>query len=148
MSKQGNEFGTHTSGRRGIATLASMALAIASVGLAPPAAASCSAPKGISGVWASNDGGDYFMRRVGRNVWWLGDGPGDSWKNVFQGTLSADRTTISGDWADVDPVSGSGTLTIRIHGELDKGILQLERIGSSGDGFAGVRWFKPCDDTN
>lgn len=122
-------------------------LVAASVGLSAPAHALCVAPKSISGSWNSNDGGVYFMRRVGSNVWWLGDGPGNSWTNVFKGTLSQDRTTITGEWADVKPVAGSGTLTLRIQGALDQGIHGLERIGSSGDGFAGTRWFKPCNDT-
>jgi hypothetical protein len=125
-------------------TMTCIALVLGPIGLAPPAAAICAAPKSVSGVWASNDHGTYYMRRVGHNVWWLGDGPGDSWMNVFKGT--EDGQTITGQWADVNPVSGSGTLTLKIHGQLDHGILGFERIGSTGDGFAGTRWFKPCND--
>jgi hypothetical protein len=120
------------------------AMVVTSVGVAPSASAICAAPKAISGVWASNDHGTYYMRRVGHNVWWLGDGPGDSWMNVFKGT--EDGQTITGQWADVNPVRGSGTLTIKIIGKLDQGIRGLERIGGTGDGFAGMRWFKPCND--
>lgn len=64
--------------------------------------------------------------------------------NVFKGT--EDGHTITGQWADVNPVRGSGTLTIKIVGELGTGIKQLEAIGHTGDGFGGTRWFKRCDD--
>lgn len=119
------------------------ALGAASIGIATPATAQCVAPKNISGMWIANDGGHYFMRRVGKNIWWLGVGPG--FKNVFKGTT--DFSTITGEWADVDPIRGSGTLTLKIHGEIGKGIRQLERISSTGDGFGGARWGKPCNDT-
>jgi hypothetical protein len=84
------------------------------------------------------------MRRVGHNVWWLGDGPDHVWMNVFKGT--EDGQTITGEWADVNPINGSGTLTIKIVGKLDQGILGLERTGGTGSGYFGTRWFKPCND--
>jgi hypothetical protein len=120
-------------------------LASASIGLASPASALCSATPNVTGKWTSNDGGVYYMRRVGNKVWWLGDGPGNSWTNVFQGTT--DMKTITGDWADVKGGRNSGTLTLRINGEVGKGILGFQRIGSTGDGFAGTRWWQPCNDT-
>jgi hypothetical protein len=85
------------------------------------------------------------MRRIGHNVWWLGDGPGDSWMHVFNGT--EDGRTITGKWADVRGNSGKGSLTLKIVGDFDRGIKQLELIGATGDGFAATRWFKQCNDT-
>lgn len=121
-----------------------LALVLVSIGVAPPAAGLCTTPKAVSGVWASNDGGTYYMRRVGHDVWWLGQGPDNSWMNVFNGT--EDGHTITGRWADVNPVRGSGTLTLKISGQLDQSIYGFERVASTGDGFAGTRWFKRCDD--
>ncbi len=40
-----------------------------------------------------------------------------------------------------------GALTINIIGESGVGIKGLKRTGGSGDGYAGERWFKPCNDT-
>jgi hypothetical protein len=120
-------------------------LASAAIGLASPAAALCAATPNVTGKWSANDGGTYYMRRVGNKVWWLGDGPGDSWTNVFQGTT--DMKTITGDWADVKGGRNSGTLTLKVNGEIGKGILGFQRIGSTGDGFAGARWWQPCNDT-
>jgi hypothetical protein len=136
------------SGRWRIPTLkaaACAALVVASVGVAPPASAQCTAPKALTGAWKANDQGTYYMRRIGHNVWWLGDGPGDSWMHVFSGT--EDGRTITGRWADVRGASGKGTLTLNIIGDFDRGIKGLEVAGGTGDGFAATRWFKECHDT-
>ena len=128
------------SGLAGVALLASV-----SIGFASPATALCSATPNVTGEWHSNDRGIYYMRRVGNKVWWLGEARDHSWTNVFQGTT--DMKTITGDWADVKGGRNSGTLTLKVNGEIGKGILGFQRIASTGDGFAGSRWSQPCNDT-
>jgi hypothetical protein len=49
--------------------------------------AQCVAPRDMNGVWRANDGGTYYVRQVGNDVWWVGmsaDG-GKTWTNVFKG---------------------------------------------------------------
>lgn len=65
----------------------------------------------VTGAWAANDQGTYYVRQVGTTVWWLGlsRDRGGSFANVFHGTIQGD--TITGDWADVPMgwgVGGSG----------------------------------------
>jgi hypothetical protein len=108
----------------------------------------CVAPKKLSNKYKANDGGTYFVRRVGNTVWWLGrssDG-GQSWTNVFKGTLNGN--TFSGEWSDVaGRNSGHGTLTLQIQGSIETGVHGFRRIGGTGSGFGGERWSIPCNDT-
>ena len=108
----------------------------------------CVAPKKLTNKYKANDGGTYYVRKVGNVVWWLGESAdsGRSWTNVFRGTMNGN--TFSGDWADVaGNVSGKGTLTLRIQGSIETGVHGFERIGATGSGFGGERWFIPCNDT-
>ncbi len=43
----------------------------------------------LTGAWAANDGGTYYVRQIGNTVWWLGlsADEGQTFANVFQGTL-------------------------------------------------------------
>jgi hypothetical protein len=62
---------------------------------------------GLTGTWRGiPDGGTYYIRRVGRNVWWVGlsgkpntSTIGETFSNVFNGTI--DGSTIKGRWAEV-----------------------------------------------
>ena len=63
------------------------AIAFGFVLLVSQASAQCVSPKGLTGAWKSNDGGTYFVRRLDRVVFWMGQSPDDgrSWTNVFRG---------------------------------------------------------------
>lgn len=112
------------------------------------AAALCATPKNLSGMYKSNDGGTYFLRRAGDVVWWMGRSSDDgrSWTNVFRGTLNGD--TFEGNWSDVIHNNGNGRLTLRMIGSIETGVSGFDRIGGSGDGFGGEHWRRPCNDTN
>ena len=129
--------------RPGLSAIAILAF----VAVAPQAHALCVAPKKLTNIYKSNDGGTYFVRRVGSTVWWMGRSGDDgrSWINVFHGTLSGN--TFMGAWSDVAGNSGSGTLTLRILGSIETGVHGFERIGGTGSGFGGQRWGIPCNDT-
>jgi hypothetical protein len=107
----------------------------------------CVAPKKLTNKYKANDGGTYFVRRVGTTVYWMGESAdgGRSWTNVFRGTLNGN--TFSGDWADVAGNSGSGTLTLQILGSIETGVHGFKRIGGTGSGFGGQQWSIPCNDT-
>ena len=111
------------------------------------ATAQCVSPKFLTGAWKANDGGTYYVRRLGNVVWWVGKSAdnGASWTNVFRGTTDGD--TITGEWADVIHNSGFGTLTLKILGKLGTGVHGLEKIGGTGSGCGGQHWFMPCNDT-
>jgi len=90
----------------------------------------------LSGVWNCNDGGVYFVRQVGNEMWWYGqssDG-GTTWSNVFRGVIRGNQ--IAGRWADVPKgsVRGYGEMVLLIS---DTG--RLDKI-SGGQNFGGSAW--------
>jgi hypothetical protein len=71
-----------------------------------------------TGVWKGNDGATYYVRYVGTEIWWFGQGNG--FGNVFYGKLVAGGANgprrIVGKWADV-PIGdarNSGDLTLTV----------------------------------
>ena len=116
--------------------------------LATDATAQCSARTQLTGVWQSDDGGTYTVRRSGKLVWWVGESTdgGRSFTNVFKGVV--DGSTITGDWADVRNANGfqsntnKGTLTLQLDGTL-KSLFGFSKVSATG-GFGGTRWFFPC----
>src|SRR6185369_10844771 len=68
---------------------------------AQQAVAQCKAATQLSGRWYGNDGGTYYLRRFGNEVWWVGisGDQGKSWTNAFHGTRNGD--VITGEWGDV-----------------------------------------------
>ncbi|HKO09493.1 MAG: hypothetical protein ACHQRJ_12455 [Alphaproteobacteria bacterium] len=53
----------------------------------------------LTGAWAAAPyGGTYYVRQIGSEVWWFGDG-GSSWANVAHGRLEGNRIRMQ--WADV-----------------------------------------------
>ncbi len=115
--------------------------ATVSLGLSP-AHALCESPRSVSGLWTANDGGSYHVRKIGNTLWWLGMSAdnGRTWTNVFRGTISGD--VIDGEWTDIrGRNSGNGALKLQISGTTS-----MRTIGSSGSGFGGSRWSRPCND--
>lgn len=91
----------------------------------------------LTGVWNCNDGGVYFIRQIGNQVWWYGqssDG-GTTWSNVFQGTITGNQ--ITGSWADVPKgnIRGSGWMTLSISGSN-----RLRKVKVGGSNFGGSVW--------
>jgi hypothetical protein len=103
-------------------------------------------PFDLTGGWSGDDGGWYFIRQFGRSVTWTGlHNSGFHWgiefANVFQGQISADDTTLSGEWADVPRggTNNAGTISLRIVRDSLGLPRQLDRIaaGTTG-GFGGT----------
>jgi hypothetical protein len=103
----------------------------------------------VTGVWSGDDGGMYYIRQVGSDVWWIGTSTrshsgyldffqGLDFTNVFHGTLSGQR--ISGEWADVSrgTARGSGTLVMDIVADYPNGYA-LRRVSETG-GFGNALW--------
>lgn len=89
----------------------------------------------LTGVWRCNDGGLYFIRQVGNQVWWYGESGdgGVGWSNVFQGYVTGNK--IIGKWADVPKGTARnyGEMTLSFSGN------SLRKI-SGGQNFTGSVW--------
>jgi hypothetical protein len=90
----------------------------------------------LTGRWLCDDGGSYFVRQIGNEIWWHGlsrDG-GATWSNVFHGRL--DGRHVNGRWADVPQgrIQGSGELTLQVFGNN-----QFKATRKTG-GFGGSEW--------
>ncbi len=98
----------------------------------------------LTGVWASDDAGTYYLRQVDTTVWWLGmsTDEGQTFANVFKGTLQNGQ--ISGTWADIPlgKTTNSGALTVTASGGPTS--TGLTRTSVSG-GFGGDSWEKLYD---
>lgn len=108
--------------------------------------AQCSAPRDMNGVWRANDGGTYYVRQLGNQIWWLGmsaDG-GRSWTNVFHGTKTGN--VVQGTWADVPrgSIRSGGSMNLQVQA-TPTSVLSFTRASATG-GFGGSRWTMPCDD--
>jgi len=100
----------------------------------------------ITGKWNGNDGGFYYIRQIGNDIWWFGTnvftaGPEfNAFSNVLHGTRNG--LTIDAKWQDVplgDTKSkGDISLTIAPTGE------KITKNSASG-GFGGNTWIKKCD---
>ena len=57
----------------------------------------------LTGTWAADDVGTYYVRQIGNVVWWLGlsSDEGIAFTNVFKGYVQAGSPTIQGDWASL-----------------------------------------------
>jgi hypothetical protein len=87
----------------------------------------------VTGVWSASDGGTYYIRQIGPDVWWFGDG-GTGFSNVAYGHFEGNRIRLQ--WADV-PRGGT-----RSQGEL---VLIMENPGRlvarrATGGFGGRVW--------
>ncbi len=91
----------------------------------------------VSGTYAGNDGGTYFVHQIGNVVWWLGMSAdnGNSFTNVFRGVLQTNNH-IRGEWADVPrgATFSGGTLELFVEANGN-----LQRLGATG-GFGGTFW--------
>jgi hypothetical protein len=106
---------------------------------------------GLTGTWLCDDGGTYYLRRIGNRVMWFGEGGSGGFANVFDGSVTG--TTLSGDWVDVPKFAGGansqGTLSLNVQQPpAGPSVLELFSEGAAMDrtartgGFGGRRWQK------
>ncbi len=88
----------------------------------------------LSGVYKCNDGGTYYVRQNGNNLWWYGEsGDKVGWTNIFKGTIRGND--INGTWIDVPKGNnqGGGLMTLRAsNGKF----ISTYKTG----GFSGSEW--------
>lgn len=73
----------------------------------------------LTGIWKANDGGTYYIRNIGNDVWWLGISTNDDGKtfaNVLKGQIYLNNKTITSDWSDIPRGTNGyyGKLTLSI----------------------------------
>jgi hypothetical protein len=104
----------------------------------------------LTGTWAGDDGGIYYLRQLKSVLWWNGmserDGRplrlGRDWNNVARGEIKG--LVIDVVWADVPrgDVLGSGTMNLKIEGNA-AGNIRIAKVSETGSGF-GNRVLTPC----
>jgi hypothetical protein len=102
----------------------------------------------LTGAWAGDDDGIYYVRQLGNVIWWNGmsqrDEPpgslGRTWNNVGRGEIKDDLTIVA-EWADVPRgmVDGDGTVTFKI-GPDGAGNIQVTKISETGTGRGDTKW--------
>ena len=87
----------------------------------------------LTGKWTCDDGGTYYLRQIGNELYWYADG-GTNWNNVFHGKIRG--KTLTGEWVDVPSAKdrNSGSLIVQIIS-----FNELKRTWSSGN-FGGTKW--------
>jgi len=55
--------------------------------------ASAAAAKELNGYYEADNGGAYFVRQIGNDVYWFGEDPNGAWANVLIGTISGNKIT-------------------------------------------------------
>jgi hypothetical protein len=112
-----------------------------------PAQLGTPAPLSLTGQWRSNDGGTYYLRHIGNEVWWIGlsgGNDGRTYSNIFRGTITTlpgYDNIIEGEWVDVPRGTNmnAGKMSLDIYGSTD--MLRLHKISESG-GFGPEVWAK------
>ena len=104
----------------------------------------------LTGPWAGDDGGIYYLRQLGSVLWWNGmsgraGGPsllGRDWNNVARGDMKA--LVIDVEWADVPRggVLGNGTMQLKVEGDAT-GNVRIVKVSETGSGFGNNIW-TPC----
>jgi hypothetical protein len=102
----------------------------------------------LTGAWAGDDGGIYYVRQRGTVMWWNGmssrDDPptalGREWNNVGRGEIQKDLSIVS-DWVDVPRggISGYGTVVFQIGPDAD-GDVQITKTSETGTGRGDAVW--------
>jgi hypothetical protein len=91
----------------------------------------------LTGKWSCDDGGTYYLRQIGNNVYWYGERDADNpaWTNVFVGQMQADQ--VSGNWADVPKgqVMQYGEMSFKISSNWNS----FDCVHKTGN-FGGSHW--------
>ena len=91
----------------------------------------------LTGRWSCDDGGTYYLRQDGRQIYWYAapQGTEPAWATVFSGRIYGKR--IKGRWADVPNgrATGSGDLELTV--ENDGTVLRSAKNNSR---YRGSQW--------
>jgi hypothetical protein len=101
----------------------------------------------LTGAWAGDDGGIYYLRQLGSVVWWNGMSGRDAsplnlgrdWNNVGRGVINGLQIEV--EWTDLPRTTmyGNGTLLLKIQDD-GTGNVQIVKV----DGDFGNEFWTPC----
>jgi subtilisin family serine protease len=144
-----------TAGQASHAAAPSPSAATATARPSPAVAAKCDkAPKAfdanhidLTGPWAGDDDGIYYLRQIGSVLWWNGmsgraGSPADlgrDWNNVGRGVIKALKVDV--EWADGPRggILGNGTLSLKIEDD-GTGNVRVVKVDETGTGFGNSIW--------
>lgn len=93
----------------------------------------------LTGKWSCNDGGNYYMRQLGKEVFWFGERSptAPSWSNVASGYIDGNQIILR--WADVPKgrIMQEGILILRL--DTPNKATATYKTG----GFGGSIWTRP-----
>ncbi len=93
----------------------------------------------LTGKWQCNDGGKYYVRQMGKEIYWYGErSPNNpAWSNVASGHVDGNRIILR--WADVPKghVMQGGILILQLENPN-----RFRAIHKTG-GFGGSLWKRP-----
>jgi len=92
----------------------------------------------LTGVWNCDDGGKYYIRQIGNEVFWYGEKAptGPQWSNIAFGVKVGDTIILK--WVDVPKgaIMGKGELHLRVISPN-----KIQAVMKTG-GFGGSNWSK------
>ncbi|MCB0524555.1 MAG: hypothetical protein H6576_00105 [Lewinellaceae bacterium] len=88
-----------------------------------------SSPPNITGVYISDDGGAFYIRQKGNDVYWFAEHPGKKYAHVFYGKMDGNRLT--GNWYSVPKYGKAENGILRIN--LEEGGKLLTVTQSTGN---------------
>ncbi len=90
----------------------------------------------LTGVWTCDDGGSYYLRQFGNEIWWYGEQSptNPAWSNIAHGTTVGNTITLN--WTDVPKGRNMnhGQMLLEVTG--DGKIVAKTKTG----GFGGSVW--------
>lgn len=93
--------------------------------------------KSLTGVYTCSDGGTYYTKIDGKNLYWVGESAdgGKSWTNIFIGKVEGSK--VKGKWYDLPKGlnGGSGDLVVLLAADY----LSFDWVEGTG-GFSGRQW--------
>jgi hypothetical protein len=103
----------------------------------------------LTGVWAGDDGGIYYLRQLGSVLWWNGMSGrilspvqlGSDWTNVARGVITGLQIDVEGSDVPRGGDDGQGRLVLTIQGDA-KGNIQIVKVADDW-GFGNSVW-TPC----
>jgi len=93
----------------------------------------------LTGTWSCNDGGKYYVRQIGKEVFWFGEKSVTNpvWSNVATGTIDGNYIILR--WADVTKGTDRG------EGILELTLINANRLQATAktSNFGGSIWTRP-----
>jgi hypothetical protein len=107
----------------------------------------------LTGAWAGDDGGIYYLRQLESVVWWNGMSGRDrspldlgrDWNNVARGVITGLQIDVEGSDVARGGALGNGKLVLKVQAD-GKGNIQIVKVGDewgAGNEFGSTVW-TPC----